>query len=189
MAYIIKNDENQYFATHTGEVTTNINFAKEWREKRKAENVLNNISASLKTKNFYVEHIVHKDNTRIIIDRNESIDNKDLVELVQRLSNIREGVTNRSLYLVEQISRCDIMINDIEHAAEFQELNAAEGYGIYKNLHAITNERRKYKNELERLTIFANNISNEKLKNLCLSLDGLESKKYSPRIMHELFKK
>ena len=78
---------------------------------------------------------------------------------------------------------------DIEHAAEFYNLNASQGYKLYKLLHDARNRRREYKNELEKINLsLGTSIRSINMENLQRSILGLDGKQYAPRINKELFR-
>ena len=79
-------------------------------------------------------------------------------------------------------------IVDIEHAAEFYNLNASQGYKLYRLLHDSRVKRRGVKDELQKINFaLGSSIGNLDLENLERSILGLDNRKYTPRINKELF--
>ena len=77
---------------------------------------------------------------------------------------------------------------DIEHAAEFYNLNASQGYKLYKLLHDSRIKRRELKDELEKINLsLGTSIRSANMENLERSIIGLEHRQYTPRINKELF--
>lgn len=94
----------------------------------------------------------------------------------------------RKLYLDEQLSKIDLEIVDIEHAAEFYNLNACQGYKLYKLLHDRRVKRREIKDELQKISlILGTSIKSSNIDNLERSILGLNNRIYTPRINKELF--
>ena len=72
--------------------------------------------------------------------------------LNQKIENIKSEINNLKDYkevVSQELSHCDKEINDIQHFIEFNKLNAANGYIIYRDLHNLLNQRRELKNTLK----------------------------------------
>lgn len=90
--------------------------------------------------------------------------------------------------LTYELSKVDAEIEDILHAAEFYNLNACEGYKLYKMLRDARIKRRKLKDYIEVVGYieratgkdFANNVGSK-------SILGKETREYTPRVLNELF--
>jgi len=112
----------------------------------------------------------------------------NLVEKVKEISDFAKKINEYHCYLVSELSKVDLEITDIEHAAEFYNLDVVKGYKLYKMLQERRIRRRHTKNELDSIGyIMKNNIANYGEGTVTKSLAGLETKKYQPRILKELF--
>jgi hypothetical protein len=112
----------------------------------------------------------------------------DILEKVKEITVFAKQLENRKVYLEDKIHTVDLEIVDIEHAAEFYVLSASQGYKLYKLLHDARNERRQYKNELEKINLFLNtSIKSGSMERLERSILGMNNRKYAPRVNKELF--
>lgn len=119
----------------------------------------------------------------------EAVLDFDIMEKVKEITTIHQQLEARSQWLACQISKIDKEIVDIEHAAEFYNLDACRGYKLYKLLHDTEVKRREYKNELSKIQYcFKTSINNTSITHLQKSIAGLDNQKYTPRINKELFK-
>ena len=87
--------------------------------------------------------------------------------------------------LVKALQEKDQEINDLLHKAEFEKLNAAEGYYLYKQLREARIARRKIKNDIDCLQLIKDNCNLEKLQN---GLKKMGDKCYHPRTDKVYFK-
>lgn len=110
--------------------------------------------------------------------------NYDLLEKVKDFNEFINQLKTRRDELYAELSKIDLEITDIEHAAEFFNLNASKGYKLYKMLHDATVRRRAYKNEIQKIDIIIGNVDldaiNKKMKRI-------DNKTYHPRVLNELF--
>ena len=112
----------------------------------------------------------------------------DILDKVKEISEFTKQIEERKLYLIEMIHTVDLEIVDIEHAAEFYNLNASQGYKLYKLLHDSRIKRRELKDELEKINLsLGTSIRSVNMENLERSIIGLEHRQYTPRINKELF--
>ena len=89
------------------------------------------------------------------------------------------------------LSEVDKEICDIMHYIEFNNLDAAKGYKVYKMLKDCRMRRRKIKDEHEKVNaaiqVLANDDLIEKLKIALKQMRGLDQRLYTPRVLTELF--
>lgn len=110
----------------------------------------------------------------------------DIVDKACDITHTVELVSKRKDYLVNELTLVDLELSDIEHAAEFYELNASQGYRLYKMLHDARVRRRKIKDELSLCTTFLS-CSIKSVDNVRRQAEGFESRAYTPRVNKELF--
>lgn len=90
--------------------------------------------------------------------------------------------------LTDQLSTVDKEICDILHYIEFCNLNAAQGYKVYKMIKERRIRRRSIKNELQVLDIIlGKKISETATDEIEKAVAGMDKRKYEPRVMSELF--
>lgn len=115
----------------------------------------------------------------------------DLLEELNRLKNITLQTRERKSYLYECLSLLDKKLVDIQHCAEFYELDACKGYKLYKILHDTTIERREVKNELEVLKLIETkkfNLDNmTNMEKFYIKQFDSDNKKYRNRVVDDLF--
>lgn len=190
MSYVIKDSQNRYFTTHSGELTTNINMAKQWDNIYKAKNVLSHAPAKLRKLDFKVEHIINdKDNFPIALDNLEEIP-FDINEEIVKINNMNDRLNKRTSFLSLKISDCDLKISDLLHIAEFYKLNAYEGFDIYRQIHNVRIQRRKYKDELFQINLYLSSITSpDKIEILKNRIQAQSERKYSPRYYTDYLRK
>ena len=104
------------------------------------------------------------------------------------LEIICKKLEKRRKYLESEQSIADKKITDIEHYIEFNNLSASQGYKAYKLLKRCLEERRNIKNELGQLaSVSKMNIGFAGSGNMQKSLERINNKQYTPRVLTELF--
>lgn len=192
MSYIICDDKKNYITRSSSNrfsITTDIKKATQYVTVRKAENVITNNCKSplLRGHNWEAKYITEEDT---IIDKPivESTLNFDILEKVNELNDIIGQMEIRRGHLIGELQKIDLEIVDIEHAAEFYNLNASQGYKLYKLLHDSRLKRRTIKDELQKINSFLGTpMKSNDMENLRKSILGLDNRKYTPRINKELF--
>lgn len=190
MPYIIGNGKTYIHRSKSNRCSAvdNIAEASVWASKKKARNV--------------IEHCLNKQLRKLCLDvipidnseSNERVNSNpielgfDILEKVDEISELAKQAENRAAYLSEQIRQVDLSIVDIEHAAEFYNLNASQGYKLYKMLHDARIKRRELKNELDKIRYFLGSKTNVTgMENMRKSIEGLDNRQYRPRVINELF--
>ena len=161
MSYIIYDDDNHSEQDTTGHlyVVNDINEAKTWNKVVKANNVCKEVKRSLKGYNFKVRSFIGKGE-----GSNNSVQPASLVfdvlEMVDGFCSVVEQMDERKPYIKSRIHELELEMADIEHAAEFYNLNAAQGYKLYKMLHdaLINGTPFKFENQTENVAMIINVI-------------------------------
>lgn len=108
--------------------------------------------------------------------------------LFDKIEELSIEVKNRRKELNRELSQIDREITDIEHYIEFYSLSASKGYMCSKMLKERFERRRSIKNEMEELSDISmmqiGFISKGKGRE---RLEKRSDKKYTPRILKELF--
>ena len=95
---------------------------------------------------------------------------------------------HRKDILLNQLSKVDQELSDINHYIEFCNLNAAQGYKAYKMIKDRRIIRRSIKNELDVLNIIlGKKISETATDEIHKAITGMDNRKYEPRVLNELF--
>ena len=177
--YIVRDSNNKY------SLSNDIRKANTWEHIKKAENFLISFPKNVKRNaaDFYVK-VVEQDED--VIDKIEL--NFEIENFVDEIFEKTKLLKQRLSYLKSELSRLDKERVDIEHAAEFYNLSASQGYNLYKRLHNNAIERRKVKDEIYKITtIFGSQINSTGAENIKKSFKGLEGRSYTPRVLSELF--
>lgn len=191
-------------------ITSKKSEAYKWKEMQKAKNMCYTLMGSNKFNNSELKVVEYKDDFITMIETgNESsretfipdisvIKDDDLEAnsngymteykaLSEKVMKDYEGLQNelniRKTKLQREISNVDMEIVDLKHYAEFYNLNAYDGYKMYKMLHDTTQRRRKIKNEIAEIDSFRNYLKNTKSFYDVLHAE----KKYKPRVLKDLF--
>lgn len=189
MPYIICNNDNYLFQneSHAYEIVNDIHKATRWNTIQKANNVNRHLHKKFNNYNLSVKY-VSQENKMINLPAKPIELEYDILDKVKEISIFTKQIEERRLYLIEEIHKIDLEIVDIEHAAEFYNLNASQGYKLYKLLHTARVSRRELKDELCIIDLsLGTSIRSKNMENLERSILGLDNRKYEPRINKELF--
>ncbi len=190
MPYIICDNENYLCQKHEGySIVDNINQATKWDKITKANNVCDALNRGKNFNNYHLEVKFTIQENKVVYEPAKHIElTYNILDKIKEFKEFASQIEERRLYLQSALQEIELNIVDIEHAAEFYKLNAAQGYKIYKLLHEARVNRREIKRELEEISLsLGTPIKSLKLKNLEQSIIGLDNKKYTPRINKELF--
>lgn len=169
-------------------VVDSLEMAKKWDTIVKVNNVLKHQGKKFKNKyNMEVKYVSQEN--KIINPIATPIELEyDILDKVKQIHNFSKNIEKRRLYLINMIHTADLAIVDIEHAAEFYNLNASQGYKLYKMLHNERVKRREYKDELQKIDlILGTAIRSEYIEKLENSIVGMDNRRYEPRVNKELF--
>lgn len=191
MEYLITNGTYYVGGDKNGSrtLTTNINNACVYSTKVKAENELENAVRSKNGWSLAVnDEWFIKGKKDIEIAKPIELDfdfHKEIIELQDKVGQLEQ----RKEYLKYLISKYDREISDIQHCAEFYNLNASQGYKLYKMLHNVTNKRREVKNEFNSICmILSSKITSAEIDNINKSIYGIyNNRQYSNRVFDDLF--
>lgn len=187
--YIFKNHNDRYVPI------SNVTLADIFTKKQ-AEGIFNNSLPKALRKIFYIQKIVDNSNsnieTLVSVKENETTETLDCtkkwLDKVSSLNGLVTEIATRKEELLFELSNFDKELSDIEHYIEFSTLNAAQGYNAYKMIKERRIKRREIKKELDVLNIILNSkIGDEALCVINQRVAGLNNRKYTPRVLTELF--
>lgn len=194
MQYIIT-DGKQYIKSNGGiKAVNSINKAGKW-DLDKAQNVLKAIPKTLK---FFDWKCIPYDEVETNNNNSKEKQVKSLDEYKGLTDNILDKMIDWENYIIKlqeylstidnQLSLIDSEICDIEHAAEFYDFDMYKGWRLYKMLQNARRRRRQVKDERIKVEyILQRNFvdcTNNAISNYIKSLDN---RKYTPRVLKELF--
>lgn len=190
MSYIICSQNNNVYVRQNKKgysLVGNKDQATEWDKIASANNVRRELSKKFCVSDLEVRIVAQECEATIEEVASKELD-YDILSKADEIAELAEQAEGRKLYLQEEIRKTDLEIVDIEHAAEFYELDAGRGYKLYRLLHDVRVKRRGLKNELEKINLFLGaSIDSKKLGGLRKRIVGLDNKQYTPRINKELF--
>lgn len=173
--------------TNLQEITTNICDARVYDSYIKANQVMTTMRKTLRITDWQVKTIEDNTNKEVVRIENNDID-YDFVNTLQSIEKFSKQLLEQKSQLENKLTNVEKEIIDIEHAAEFYNLDAAKGYKIYKMLHEARIERRKCKDGLTKISyVLDGNFQDCLQSRMTKRIEGLNHREYEPRVLKELF--
>ena len=169
--------------------TDNLDEALKFNDKTKADNALANLPKQMRNLGYFVQQ-VDAPSKPLEID---GFDNSDLVNYDSALAQIgsfcdlHEQLVARATWVEYKLQEVENKIQDVLHAIEFNSYNARDGYKIYKLLHDLRVERRKYKDEQIMADVMKSGFAGSNWELVRSRVDDLKDRQYHVREMEELF--
>lgn len=182
--YLMQNAIKQFVPT------TELNEAFQFFDKTKAENALANLPKQTRNLGYRVIQISNTDKP---VDFDQFTD-IELVNYDSALTQIgsfcdlHDQLVARAPWIDHKLIEVENKIQDVLHAIEFNSYNARDGYKIYKLLHDLRLERRKYKDEIFIRELIDDNIHAADWGKFRSRVKDLKDRQYHVREMEELFK-
>lgn len=168
----------------------NPELALKFSERNKAENFYANLAKSFKNIGYAVQEATDRERYTDI-DFDEYLDEScldDIKTSVLGIQTLLRKVFRMREHAQAELARADAALLDIEHAAEFYALNAAQGYRLYRMLHETRVERRKRKDQIAICNIIIDSGFEGLMDGTTLRrITGMDRREYKPRILEELF--
>ena len=102
--------------------------------------------------------------------------------------DLHDQLVARATWVEYKLQEVENKIQDVLHAIEFNSYNARDGYKIYKLLHDLRIERRKYKDEQIIADVMKSGFAGSNWELTRTRVDDLKDRQYHVREMEELFK-
>lgn len=110
------------------------------------------------------------------------------IDKIDGLNGLATEALHRKDELVQQLSKVDQELSDVNHYIEFYNLNAAQGYKAYKMIKDRRIKRRSIKNELQVVDIIlSKKICETATDEIQKAIAGMDQRTYEPRVLNELF--
>ena len=170
--------------------TTELNESFQFNDKTKADNALANLPKQMRNLGYFVQQI---DAPSKPVDFDQ-FNNSNLVNYDSALAQIgsfcdlHDQLVARATWIEYKLQEVENKIQDVLHAIEFNSYNARDGYKIYKLLHDLRLERRKYKDEQIIADVMKSGFANSNWELTRSRVDDLKDRQYNVREMEELFK-
>lgn len=117
----------------------------------------------------------------------------DAETFIAKIQDFQEFVTSaiqQRPLLVDAQQQAEAEIKDIEHAVEFYNYNAAEGYQMFRRLKDARIRRRQYKDSIAWIDIFMeSNPRSVAEANTVNRIRGMRHRQYMPLALPELFER
>lgn len=210
MPWLITNGKTYLNRNAKGVITStaNVNHAANFTDRRQAETFLVNVPKSFKNLGYFCamtefrgalgdtkeDASANEETNAVEVPRSIrglTIDD-DILSGAAFLNHVKEyqsfisRAVNQRAALVEALDRTDAELLDIEHAIEFSQCNAPQGYKFYRMIRDTRRRRRQYKDAIRRIDILVEAGESE-TPSLVPALKGLDNRKYLPRALPELF--
>ena len=167
--YICRGSDDRLF------LSKNINKAVLFKTRERAANTLLNLPKALKENNFEIETFNPiKDEELQMLKNNVNVLALHSSDIDQYQKQIRE-----------QLSTIDLELTDIDHYIEFNKLSASDGYKIFKLRQNKLKKRREIKDALYTCSLLKKHSLES--KKIIKEINCRERRKYTPRVMNELF--
>lgn len=166
-----------------------MNEAFQFIDKIKAENALANLPKQTRNLGYFVIQISNTDKP---VDFDQFTD-IELVNYDSALAQIgsfcdlHDQLVARATWVEYKLQEVNNKIQDVLHAIEFNSYNARDGYKIYKLLHDLRLERRKYKDEQIIADVMKSGFAGSNWELVRTRVDDLKDRQYHVREMEELF--
>lgn len=183
--YLMQNAIKQFVPT------TELNEAFQFNDKTKAENALSNLPKQMRNLGYFVQQI---DAPSKPVDFDQFNAELELVNYDSALAQIgsfcdlHDQLVARATWVEYKLQEVENKIQDVLHAIEFNLYNARDGYKIYKLLHDLRLERRKYKDEQIIADVMKSGFANSNWELVRTRVDDLKDRQYHVRNLEELFK-
>ena len=181
--YLMQNAIKQFVPTP--ELSESFQF----NDKTKADNALSNLPKQMRNLGYFVQQIDAPSKPLEI----DGFDNSDLVNYDLALTQIgsfcdlHDQLVARATWVEYKLQEVENKIQDVLHAIEFNSYNARDGYKIYKLLHDLRLERRKYKDEQIIADVMKSGFAGSNWELARTRVDDLKDRQYHVREMEELF--
>lgn len=182
--YLMQNAIKQFVPT------TELNEAFQFFDKTKAENALANLPKQTRNLGYFVIQISNTDKP-VDFDQFTDIELVNYDSALAQISSfcdLHDQLVARAPWIDHKLTEVENKIQDVLHAIEFNLYNARDGYKIYKLLHDLRLERRKYKDEIFIRELIDDNIHNVDWGKFKSRVEDVKDRQYHVREMEELFK-
>ena len=192
MMYVLYNQK--YYLMHNAigqwTPTPELNESFQFSDKTKADNALANLPKQMRNLGYFVQQI-DAPSKLVDFDRNTNLDLVDYDSALAQIGafcDLHDQLVARATWVEYKLQEVEDKIQDVLHAIEFNSYNARDGYKIYKLLHDLRLERRKYKDEQIIADVMKRGFAGSNWELARTRVDNLKDRQYHVREMEELFK-
>ena len=178
--------------------TPELNESFQFNDKTKAENALSNLPKQMRNLGYFVQQVdvptkpVNIPTKPIDFDQLNSelelVNYDSALVQISSFCDLHDQLVARATWVEYKLQEVENKIQDVLHAIEFNSYNARDGYKIYKLLHDLRLERRKYKDEQIIADVMKSGFDGSNWELARTRVDDLKDRQYHVREMEELFK-
>ena len=171
--------------------TPELNESFQFNDKTKADNALSNLPKQMRNLGYFVKQV---DAPTKPVDFDQLNSELELVDYDSALAQIgsfcdlHDQLVARATWVEYKLQEVENKIQDVLHAIEFNSYNARDGYKIYKLLHDLRLERRKYKDEQIIADVMKSGFAGSNWELVRTRVDDLKDRQYHVKNLEELFK-
>ena len=182
--YLMQNAIKQFVPT------TELNEAFQFIDKTKADNALANLPKQMRNLGYFVQQIDAPSKPLEIdgFDKSELVNYDSALAQIGSFCDLHDQLVARAPWVEYKLQEVENKIQDVLHAIEFNSYNARDGYKIYKMLHDLRVERRKYKDEQIIADVMKSGFAGSNWELVRTRVDDLKDRQYHVRNLEELFK-
>ena len=170
--------------------TTELNEAFQFNDKIKAENTLSNLPKQMRNLGYFVQQ-VDAPSKHVDFDQfteSELVNYDSALAQIGSFCDLHDQLVARATWVEYKLQEVENKIQDVLHAIEFNSYNARDGYKIYKLLHDLRLERRKYKDEQIIADVMKSGFASSNWELVRTRVDDLKDRQYHVRNLEGLFK-
>lgn len=197
MPYIITNGTEYIMKDRKGKYVTIRNaamadeFTKETAHKILHNQIAKRIRATMrieKVDDGKTKELPETDTHSTVVEFEISDNIQVWIDKLSDLNGLAVDANTRKNELTSQLTIVDKKLSDVLHYCEFTTLNACQGFKLYKMIRDLRQERRMIKNELEVVNfILGKKITDSVSEEAQKLIHNIQTKRYEPRILTELF--
>ncbi len=169
--------------------TPELNESFQFNDKIKADNALSNLPKQMRNLGYFVQQ-VDAPSKPVDFDQFTNVDLVDYDSALAQISSfcdLHEQLVARATWVEYKLQEVENKIQDVLHAIEFNSYNARDGYKIYKLLHDLRLERRKYKDEQIIADVMKSGFAGSNWELARTRVNDLKDRQYHVREMEKLF--
>ena len=181
--YLMQNAIKQFVPT------PELNEAFQFNDKTKAENALANLPKQMRNLGYFLQQVDAPSKPLEIdgFDKSELVNYDSALAQIGSFCDLHDQLVARATWVEYKLQEVENKIQDVLHAIEFNSYNARDGYKIYKLLHDLRIERRKYKDEQIIADVMKSGFAGSNWELVRTRVDDLKDRQYHVREMEELF--
>ena len=181
--YLMQNAIKQFVPT------PELNEAFQFNDKTKAENALVNLPKQMRNLGYFLQQVDAPSKPLEIdgFDKSELVNYDSALAQIGSFCDLHDQLVARATWVEYKLQEVEDKIQDVLHAIEFNSYNARDGYKIYKLLHDLRLERRKYKDEQIIADVMKSGFAGSNWELVRTRVDDLKDRQYHVREMEELF--